>query len=102
METYANVKDMLAERPDDFGRAFAKGLLLASKTTPDHISKIYYRRAELNRALEDIFSRCDLLLTPQLPTVCPSSRKTCRTRYASPGVRRWGSPAWNRTCSLNK
>ncbi|MFZ0888424.1 MAG: amidase [Candidatus Binataceae bacterium] len=52
----------------EFGRAFASGAEAAARITWKHYGAAYRKRTELNRWVQGVFERFDLLLTPTMPT----------------------------------
>jgi aspartyl-tRNA(Asn)/glutamyl-tRNA(Gln) amidotransferase subunit A len=68
-ETYGRIETVFERHRDDWGRSFARGLEISrDRVTPKFIGHACRRRGELNAAVEGIFERFDLLLTPTLPT----------------------------------
>jgi aspartyl-tRNA(Asn)/glutamyl-tRNA(Gln) amidotransferase subunit A len=68
-ETYGDLADVFERHREDWGRSFARGLEAArDRVTPQFIGKAMRKRSQLNDAVEAIFAKHDLLLTPTLPT----------------------------------
>ena len=68
IELYCWIYEEMDSRPDDFGRAMlADTKRCGDDLTAGRFARLHRRRHEANAALNRIFERYDLLLTPQLP-----------------------------------
>ncbi|HEY2772592.1 MAG TPA: amidase family protein [Candidatus Binatia bacterium] len=67
-ETYAELAPAVEGREHLLGRGFWQGTLATAQLTMAAMGDIARERWELNRILEEVFDRYDLLLTPTLPT----------------------------------
>jgi Asp-tRNA(Asn)/Glu-tRNA(Gln) amidotransferase A subunit family amidase len=67
-EVYAEIADMIEEHRSEFGRAFLAGTERVRDLTPEKYGAAQRARANLVNFLWHLFERCDLLLTPTLPT----------------------------------
>src|SRR5688572_2504868 len=68
VESHAKLSPYLDEHRDEWGRGFLKGLEFGAKLTARHIGEHQRTRLRLIEEVASIFERCDLLLTPSLPT----------------------------------
>ena len=66
-ELAALLHGLLAERPEQFGHTFRRGLESAWEMTPELFAELAHEREALNRWCAELFERCDLLITPTVP-----------------------------------
>ncbi len=67
-QTYCEIEELIDKYQGQWGRAFISGLKQARQFAPKRWGEAQRKRAELNRILDGIFERYDLLLTPTMPT----------------------------------
>jgi len=67
-ENYAEIAQLVSGQEAQLGRAFWSGLSAAATLTVTQHGEFQRERYRLNSALEDLFSRYDVLLTPTMPT----------------------------------
>jgi aspartyl-tRNA(Asn)/glutamyl-tRNA(Gln) amidotransferase subunit A len=67
-EVYAEIIEKMEEHRSEFGRAFLAGMEQIGRLRPDQYGAAQKARADLLNMLWRLFERCDLLLTPTLPT----------------------------------
>jgi aspartyl-tRNA(Asn)/glutamyl-tRNA(Gln) amidotransferase subunit A len=67
-QTYAMLYDYIQKDRAEFGRGFLAGTVSAEHISWKHYSAAYRARAELNRWMQRVFERFDLLLTPAQPS----------------------------------
>lgn len=65
---YAMLGEVIEKRREEFGRAYATGILAAANVGWKRIGQALRTKCEFNRWVQGIFERFDLLLTPTLPT----------------------------------
>ena len=73
-EDWAEIHERVRGREHQLGRGFWTGLEAASSLKLRDQGEFQRRRAELNSALAELYSRFDLLLTPSMPTEAFAAR----------------------------
>lgn len=73
-ELFGELEPLLAQREQEFGRAFVRTVRLGSRMTPAQWTAGRRRREEVNRWCAALFERYDLLLTPTVPYDPPPAR----------------------------
>ena len=73
-ELAAELHELVAARPNDFGRGFLEGVKQGAGMTPEIWGRAAVLRAELNEWCARTFERYDLVVTPTVPYDPPPAR----------------------------